>query len=94
MLVALLVLRPARSDGLAAPLGDTPPVRILGGLAVAAAIVLLPDGRLALASAYAAAILFAWHVRGQIGGYTGDILGAVEQLAECAALTACVSEWS
>jgi adenosylcobinamide-GDP ribazoletransferase len=94
MLVVLLVARPARAEGMAAPLGEAHPVRILAGLALAAAIVLLPGGRAALAAAYVVAILLAWVARRLVGGYTGDVLGAAEQLAECAALTACVTRWS
>jgi adenosylcobinamide-GDP ribazoletransferase len=29
-----------------------------------------------------------WLARRQVGGYTGDVLGATEQVAECAVLVA------
>jgi adenosylcobinamide-GDP ribazoletransferase len=93
MLGLLLALKPARPDGLAAPLGDTPKPRAMAGLALAALVVGLPGGFAALAAAATAALAIGWIARRQIGGYTGDVLGAAEQLAECVALTACLSRF-
>jgi adenosylcobinamide-GDP ribazoletransferase len=86
MVGVLLLLRPARPDGLAAALG-TVPRRAAGiGLAVAASFALAAPG--ALPAAGLATVVMAILARRQIGGYTGDVLGATEQAAECAILTA------
>jgi adenosylcobinamide-GDP ribazoletransferase len=94
MIGVLLALSPARADGLAAPLGAMRRRPALIGLGVAALATALLGGLSALtATAIAAAIVGRLASR-QIGGYTGDILGAAEQLAECAALTACLSRFA
>jgi adenosylcobinamide-GDP ribazoletransferase len=87
MVVPLLVLRPARTDGLAVGLRDLSALRTAVGLAIAAlfALLLLPLGvalRI-LACALVAALALTWIVRRQIGGYTGDVLGATSVLTEC-----------
>lgn len=85
----------ARNDGLAASVGETSPPTALVALVLgaAAAFVLLPFQSamvaIVVAGAAAAAVgVLAWR---QIGGRTGDVLGAAEQLAEIAVLTALVS---
>jgi adenosylcobinamide-GDP ribazoletransferase len=92
MLVPLLLLRPARGDGMGAAVGKVPASSAVAGfgLAVAACWVLLP-----VRSAIAAVLLgfgAAWAVarlaQAQIGGYTGDVLGASEVIAECVVLSA------
>jgi adenosylcobinamide-GDP ribazoletransferase len=49
-------------------------------------------------TALAAALLMAWvmarWLRRRLGGYTGDTLGAAEQLAELAVLLVWVASWS
>jgi adenosylcobinamide-GDP ribazoletransferase len=88
MIGVMLALRPARPDGMAAALG---PVRIgpaVVGLGIAGACVLLSHGVHALLGAVLAGALMVCLARRQIGGYTGDILGATEQAAECAVLLA------
>ncbi len=87
----LLALPPARPDGLAAPLGKRSLVRTLVGpmLATLLAFLLLPPGRALeaiLASCIAIALLAAL-ARWQIGGYTGDVLGAGVVTVECVVLT-------
>jgi adenosylcobinamide-GDP ribazoletransferase len=85
ILIPLLLLRPARPDGLAASLGEAW-LPSLVGLAIAAALSLgIP---VAGVSALAAGLVLSLLSHRQIGGYTGDVLGAVEQVAECAALSA------
>jgi adenosylcobinamide-GDP ribazoletransferase len=86
MVGVLLILRPARASGLAAALGATPHRTAGVGLAIAAAFALLAP--VALPAAILAAVGMAVLARRQIGGYTGDVLGATEQAAECAILTA------
>ncbi len=80
----------ARKDGLAATAGrpDFSTAATAGALALLIALLSLPWGaalRAALAAA-ACAIGMAWLARRQIGGQTGDVLGATEQLGETAIL--------
>ncbi len=88
MIGMLLALPPARPDGLAAALGPVPLAPAVAGLALACACLLLPHGASALLAAVAAGAGMAWLARRQIGGHTGDVLGATEQVAECAVLLA------
>lgn len=90
MIVPLLVLTAARMDGLAAGLGATATTRAFVGLVLSAAapFFLLPTAAAAATTAcaiVAASCLsaIAWR---QIGGYTGDVLGAIEVVAECVVL--------
>lgn len=91
----LMVLPPARADGLAAQSGepDRAAATTALGLGAVAAIVLLPTGPalLAILAAGLACAAIAWLAQRQIGGQTGDVLGAGEQLAECLVLTALVA---
>ena len=88
--VPVLLARPARADGLGARLG-TPsrPLAFLGiGLSVAITVLVLPPvlaGGSALA-ALATGLAMSWLARRQIGGYTGDVLGATAVACECAVL--------
>ncbi len=86
----VVLLGPARMDGLAVGVGR--PGRFVAAVAVsisvAFAFVLLPagDAAIALAGAAAAAAvtgLVAWRA---VGGYTGDVLGAAQQVADVAVL--------
>jgi adenosylcobinamide-GDP ribazoletransferase len=91
ILIVLARIPPARKDGLAAPLRDAR-LSVLGsGLALAALVSLaaLPVQAAVAASAIAAlcGLGAAGLARGQIGGHTGDVLGAAEQVTECAVLT-------
>lgn len=95
-LAPMLWLAPARVDGLGATVAA--PSREAWGRAcfVAAAIGLAPwlagagAGQVALAIvvAFAMAALVAKLAKNEIGGYTGDVLGAAQQLAEIAILAA------
>jgi adenosylcobinamide-GDP ribazoletransferase len=86
----MFALPPARSDGLAAATGrpgggDTVTALVLG--AIAAGLVLEPA--VALVAIAACAVLQAGlglQARRQIGGATGDVLGAAQQLGEAAVL--------
>lgn len=84
---ALLLMPPARSDGLgrSAAGGEPRPALIAAGIGFA---FLLPLGlgpalAVALAIALAATAIAALAMR-QIGGQTGDVMGAMQQIAECA----------
>jgi len=86
-LVCLLVfLRPARTDGVAAELRNPPALAIACGVAVALVADLAGGSRTMLAGALAG-LAVAWTAQRQIGGYTGDVLGASEQVIEAAVLT-------
>lgn len=86
MPVFMLVLPRARQDGLSAragkpPLGSVIAAAMLGLLALA--LCLGPVTALIAALLVAAAVgLMAWLSVKQIGGQTGDVLGAVEQVSE------------
>ena len=81
----------ARADGLAARAGmpESATVAIALGLAALIALALLGVGTAvwAILATAAAATAMATLARWQIGGYTGDVLGAVQQCAEIALLT-------
>ncbi len=94
---AMRRLDPVRADGLGAQAGRParPVVLWAGGIAVVVALLCL-GLRPGAAAAIAAALLMtatAWLARQQIGGQTGDVLGAIEQTGEIAVLLAAVA-WS
>ena len=86
MVLPLLLQRPARPDGLAHALHTGRRSTALAALVLAALPALWSP--LAGCAALAAGLVIAALSARQIGGYTGDTLGAAEQLAECAALSA------
>jgi adenosylcobinamide-GDP ribazoletransferase len=93
---AMRALPPARADGLGADAG-TPPrgvAGVAGMIAVALLLVALgpATGLVALAAAAAAVYAAARIARRRIGGYTGDVLGAFEQVAEIAILLAAAAK--
>ncbi len=86
-MMALMFLVPAaRSDGLSADAGRPPIESTAAALAlgfVVAAICLGPlRAIVALVLLIVVVALMAWLCRKQIGGQTGDVLGAVEQVSE------------
>ncbi len=88
-------LPPARNEGLAHGAGRPHPLRALAGLVIAtlAALALLPPVMAAagLIGAAAGALLIGNLARRQIGGQTGDVLGAAQQLAEIGFLLAALA---
>jgi adenosylcobinamide-GDP ribazoletransferase len=85
----MAALPQARPDGLAASAGRPHPLRAAAALLIAALIaVLLLRGAApaALIAGALGALAVALLARRQIGGHTGDVLGAVQQLAEIGAL--------
>jgi len=88
----MAVLPLARDDGLAAGVGRATRAHAgaaLGlGTLIGFATLGLATGAVALLAAGAATVLMARLARAQIGGYTGDVLGACEQTAEVAVLLA------
>jgi adenosylcobinamide-GDP ribazoletransferase len=98
ILVLLALLRSARPDGLAASLGAIPRFSIVLGLGTAvigAALALSAQATLAAVILIAGVALgMAKLAQSEIGGYTGDVLGAVEVIAECVVLTAAASAFA
>jgi adenosylcobinamide-GDP ribazoletransferase len=97
--VLALILPPARSDGLGARMGrpsaSTAAIAIAIGTAAALASLGPGPGAAALLAAAAAFAALAWLARRQVGGYTGDILGATQQVTETAMLLAvAASPWA
>lgn len=98
MLVQIVLLAPARTDGLGAGLRTATKARTLIGLVLSAAVpfLLLPPfvaagaTGAAMVSALCLSVL-AWR---QIGGYTGDVLGTTEVAVECAVLGLLTASWS
>ena len=95
IVLALLLLKPARTDGIAATLADISQAAAWWAFGFAALLLLLCLGAGAAATVAAVAIVvclaYAAVVRAQIGGHTGDALGAGAVIVECAALSALVA---
>jgi adenosylcobinamide-GDP ribazoletransferase len=85
-------LPPARPDGLGAGAGRPPSEAVFTALGLALCFALLLLGLTHGLAALALAALVAWALAGlarrRIGGQTGDVLGAAQQLAEVAVLCA------
>ncbi|WP_183478842.1 adenosylcobinamide-GDP ribazoletransferase [Komagataeibacter kakiaceti] len=85
-------LPPARGDGLASTMPTLPRAALVACLCLAASVtaLLLPGPRLLTAGVVAAmaTMVMCALARWQIGGQTGDVLGATAVVTECAVLTA------
>ncbi|MEG3617110.1 adenosylcobinamide-GDP ribazoletransferase [Magnetovibrio sp. PR-2] len=84
------LMTPAREGGLGTAAGiptrdDAIVTAIIGVLVVLLTLGLWP-GLLASILAAAVAVVMGWTAKRQIGGFTGDVLGATEQLIEAAVL--------
>ena len=92
MPAVMLALPRASATGLGAAAGKPAAADMSIGIAVSVLLALLllgPAGALAmLAAAAVATLAVATLARRRLGGYTGDVLGAVQQAAEIAALLA------
>ncbi len=84
MLLPMVVLKPAREDGLgqSAQTGLGPPV--WAALAIAIVVCVAAGALVAAFVILATAIGVTALARRQIGGQTGDVLGATQKLTECA----------
>jgi len=93
--VVMARLVAVRPGGLGARAGTPPGGRVAAAMAIAALVAIVAlgpaAGLLALAFAAAATWAIAGLARRQIGGYTGDVLGALEQAVEIAVLIAAVA---
>jgi adenosylcobinamide-GDP ribazoletransferase len=91
MIGVLLMAGPARKDGLAVALGRPHRLACWAGILAASVVTLavlpLPAAALAITMSVTAALVVAALAERRIGGYTGDVLGAVEQVVECLVLT-------
>lgn len=92
---AMVALPPARDDGLAAASGRPARIHVMTALLIAGLLSLLAlgpgPGSAGLLAGAAAAVLVIGLAQAQIGGHTGDVLGAVQQAAETAVLLAVVA---
>ncbi|HEY4044198.1 MAG TPA: adenosylcobinamide-GDP ribazoletransferase [Rhodopila sp.] len=91
MILPLMTLSPARAEGMGASVGS-PPMRnaVAGvGLSILAGYALLPlvMASVVVISGFATALVVATLADRQIGGHTGDVLGATEVATECVVLT-------
>lgn len=95
--LAMRFLDPARGDGLGAGAGRPEARACLWACGIGVVVALLCLGiRHGLAASLVAAVVMAaagWFAQRQIGGQTGDVLGALEQGGEVSALLA-VAAWS
>ncbi|MGP1396940.1 MAG: adenosylcobinamide-GDP ribazoletransferase [Inquilinaceae bacterium] len=91
----LAALPPARPDGMGVVARNPERRAIAAGLALAvvpAVAVFGPGGGLVLAAlAGMGGLVLGWRVHRQIGGYTGDVLGAGQQVAEILILAGAVA---
>ncbi len=86
----MLLLPPARSDGLSfdagRPPGESVAAAAVIGFLILAICLHVGHGFLALLVLAVFVALMAWLATRQIGGQTGDVLGALEQVSEIAVL--------
>jgi adenosylcobinamide-GDP ribazoletransferase len=95
MVAVMAMVAPARSDGLGAQAGRPHTGTVGAALIIAVVVSLLALGTVAgtagLAGAAIAAGGLAWITWRQIGGHTGDVLGACQQAAEVLCLAVIVA---
>lgn len=86
--VLMAVLPPARDDGMGHAARAVSPERLGGALLFGLLPLLLPGGAVALVAAALAVVAVAVLARRRVGGQTGDVLGAGQQIAEITLLIA------
>jgi adenosylcobinamide-GDP ribazoletransferase len=94
MPMLMYLLPPARRDGLSFAAGRPPRDRVITAAVLGIVILLLClglwHGLAALIVLAAVIVLMTWLSGNQIGGQTGDVLGAVEQIGEIVILLAAI----
>lgn len=95
MVVALFAMPAARSDGLGQAASNVGLPRCMVGVAfgLAALVILTAAWPVIAIAMVAAGMLLGWLAWRQIGGQTGDVLGAIQQVTEIAGWVVIVS-WS
>jgi adenosylcobinamide-GDP ribazoletransferase len=95
MAAFMRLVPPARQDGMSAQAGEPPPASAIAAGVLGIAVLMVCLG---LAAGLVAALLVAcgfaamgWLCGRQIGGQTGDVLGALEQLGEVTVLLVAVA---
>ncbi len=92
MVAVMARLEPARKDGLSATAGrpgnSAQFAALMIGAVLAAGLLGFISALAALLAGAGAAAALAWLARRQVGGHTGDVLGAVQQAGEIAVLIA------
>lgn len=82
---------PARPDGLASGAGQPPPQSVIIAIVLGTVCLLFSFGLrgtvITLLTLGLVVLLMLWLAKKQIGGQTGDVLGALEQACEAAVLT-------
>ncbi len=94
MVLVMFFVAPARKDGLSAGVGLPPPPSIAVAVGITLVVCLLALGWTAFPVIFWALIVpvpLLILAQKKIGGQTGDILGACQQMAEVAALAVCVA---
>ena len=97
MTIAMQHSNYARTDGLGIQANNIPPSAFNITMVIAFGIALILGwfwGAIALLLACLIAWLFLKHLEKRLGGYTGDGLGAMEQLAEITILITLAGAWS
>ncbi|MEM8926059.1 MAG: adenosylcobinamide-GDP ribazoletransferase [Actinomycetota bacterium] len=97
-MAATVIARPARSDGLASSAGSVTrtrgPLLVFGAWTVVAGLIVGPGAAaLMLGTALLATVAVVRLAYRKIGGVTGDVLGAVEQVVEAAVLVTASITW-
>jgi adenosylcobinamide-GDP ribazoletransferase len=85
------LLPPARTDGLSVSAGHPPPQSVVIAIVLGVVCLLFGLGgsgtMIVLLTLAVAVLLILWLAKKQIGGQTGDVLGALEQVCEAAVIT-------
>jgi adenosylcobinamide-GDP ribazoletransferase len=93
----MYLVPPARADGLSSGAGQPPFPSVVASLLLGAICLLFafgPTGTvITLLMLFLAALLLARLATRQFGGQTGDVLGAMEQIAECVIFLAAASRF-
>ncbi|WP_018633428.1 adenosylcobinamide-GDP ribazoletransferase [Neomegalonema perideroedes] len=93
--LTIRITPPARSDGIAAMASDVSWSRVLVSAGLGLGALLLLPGAIWLAPALISAVFAVrWLSLKQIGGFTGDSLGATQQIGEIALWVVLAALWS